>query len=261
MVRLAGEVGLAAIAITDHDSMEGVPEGIAAGERFGVEVVPGVEMSTDGPNSEEVHILGYFLEADPVGLRAVLQAQKESRLRRLEQMLARLRQIGVMVPIQHVLKLARSNGAVGRPHLAQAMVEIGYVANIAEAFERYLDEGRPAYLPRRRLRSEQAIAAIRQAGGVPVLAHPGLSHCSEEAIHQWVKVGLRGIEVAYSQHTSAQETHYRELANALGLIATAGSDFHGLSGEQMGLGARTCDFGTVKRLREEARRIRQAGCP
>lgn len=256
LVARARAAGLQAVAITDHDAVEGVPEAMLAGSEHGVLVVPGVEINTDVPGTE-VHILGYFLDVDSPRLRESLQGLREGRLRRAERMVERLHENGVPIALERVLAIADGVGAVGRPHVAQAIVELGAAENIGDAFEKYLKPGRPAYVPRQRFTPEEAITAVRDAGGVPVLAHPGASD-RDECLREWIRAGLRGLEAEHPQHRPEQMAHYRRLARDLGLIATAGTDFHGPREGAPDLGDYACDLTTVERLRAEADRIRAA---
>jgi len=253
LVEHARAVGLKAIAITDHDAVEGVPEGELAGSARGILVVPGVEINTDIPGTE-VHIPGYFVDVRAEALCEALRNLREGRVRRAERMVERLHSNGVPVALERVLAIANGVGAVGRPHVARAIVEAGWAENIGDAFEKYLKPGRAAYVPRQRFTPEEAIAVVRDAGGVPVLAHPGASAC-DERIPEWVRAGLRGLEVDHPQHGPEQVTHYRRLARDLGLVATAGSDFHAPREGAPGLGDHPCGLEVVERLREEAERL------
>lgn len=254
LVALGKEVGLDALAITDHDTVDGVPEGIEAGDRLGMLVIPGVEINTEVQGAE-VHMLGYFLDVSSEALAVALRNLREGRLRRAEQMVSRLQAVGVPVRLERVLALAGDEGSVGRPHLAQALVELGVATDLSDAFDKYLSRGRVGYMPRPKFTPEQAIATIRAAGGVPVLAHPALSRCDDQ-IRAWVRAGMRGLEVEHNDQGDEQTMHYRRIARDLGLVATAGSDFHSASGGRVTLGSRTCGWEVIDRLRAEAERVR-----
>ncbi|HOJ23558.1 MAG TPA: PHP domain-containing protein [Armatimonadota bacterium] len=254
VVAHARELGLAAVGITDHDAIDGVAEALEAGERLGVTVVPGVEVNTDVPGSE-VHMLGYFIDIDSSTLREALKGLREGRLRRAEQIVTKLRGVGVPVELERVLAIADGVGAVGRPHIARAIVEAGFAADISDAFDRYLSPGRPAHVPRPRFTPEEAIVAIREGGGAPVLAHPA-SAGRDECLRDWMRLGLVGIEADHTSHRPDEVLHYYRIARELGLIATAGSDFHGSPGTGAPLGERTCGLEVIDRLREAAERIR-----
>ncbi|MDH7568138.1 MAG: PHP domain-containing protein [Armatimonadota bacterium] len=255
LVALAQEMGLAAVGVTDHDSVDGVPEAMEAGQRLGVWVVPGVEISTEA-SEQEVHLLGYFLDPYHAPLRAALRQLREGRLRRGEEMVTRLRALGIDVDMKRLLELAGEQGSVGRPHLAQALVELGAAESIDEAFRLYLRRGRPAYVRRQKLAPEQAISLVRDAGGVPVLAHPAPAQ-RDECIPGWVRTGLCGIETRHPDHDEEDVIRYCDLARRFGLIATAGSDFHRHEGRRRRLGACTSPLSVVKRLEKAAAAIRE----
>ncbi len=224
IVREAGERGLRAISITDHDCVDGVQPAQEAGARYGVEVVPGVEINTDfGPR--EVHILGYFIRPEDAALREALGTIRESRRRRAAAMVQRLGALGVPLELEAVLGLA-PQGSVGRPHVAQALVAAGACRTLAEAFTRYLKRGRPAYVPRYKLSPAEAIAAIRESGGLAALAHPGLIH-DDRVVKSIIALGVSGLEIYHCDHTPAMVERYRRLAARVGLAMTGGSDSHG----------------------------------
>ncbi|MDI6893243.1 MAG: PHP domain-containing protein [Bacillota bacterium] len=224
VVREAARLGLAGVAITDHDTVAGVAEGVAEGARAGITVVPGVEVGAER-GSEEVHVLGYFVDVDHRGLRATLLRLQGSRERRMERMAERVARLGMPVSLQRVRELA-AGGALGRPHMARALVEAGYATSVKEAFERFLERGRPGYVPREHISPEAAVGVIREAGGAGVLAHPGLLR-DDSFIPDLVACGLAGIEVYYPEHGPEAVARYRAMARRLGLMATGGSDFHG----------------------------------
>lgn len=223
IVSLARTAGLHTIAITDHDAVEGIPEALAAAEGGGLEVLAGVEVSADMGHAE-IHILGYLIDWRDAELVESLALSRASRLERLDLMLERLRAIGIHVSREHVLALA-DGGSVGRPHVAMAMREGHHVETIQEAFDRYLAEGRPAYVPRAKMTPGEAIARIRAAGGLAVLAHPwGIT----SLVPELVKQGLAGLEVYYTGYTPAMSAELIAIAKLHGLVCTGGSDFHGL---------------------------------
>lgn len=230
-VRLAAEAGLSAIAITDHDTVSGVPEALAAAERYGVEVVPGVEISTVS-GGQDIHVLGYWVDIGDERFLARLKELRETRDRRNEMLLERLSALGLPLSMEDVLAETealrkRRDDTVGRPHIAAAMVRKGYVSNVQVAFERYLAKGGAAYVNPPRIEPETAIAWIREAGGAPVLAHPGLYDDEELVVRLASGGGLAGIEARHADHDAEAELRYRELAKRYGLLVTAGSDFHG----------------------------------
>jgi len=226
VVALAAEKGFEAIAITDHDTMSGVPEALAAGRRLGVRVISGVEISAGGDT--EVHVLGYAIQ-EPEKLVQVLERMRTQRSQRMRQMVLRLNELGIQVPLKRVTGLARES--VGRSHLARVLVEDGVVRDVREAFQRYLAPGRPAYVEREKLSVSQAVALIDSAGGIPVIAHPGQNHGEsfwmKDRFAELKDVGLRGIEAYHMAHSQQQAIAFARMAKDLKLLVTGGSDYHG----------------------------------
>jgi hypothetical protein len=223
VVARALERSLAALAITDHDLVEGVERArIAAGTAL--ELVPGIEVSStlDGM---DLHILGYYIDPEEAEFVDALARFREERLRRALAMVERLRELGAPVDFDEVIELA-GPGVVGRPHVAEALLRAGHVETVDEAFRRFLGARGEAFIPRPSFRPERAIALIHAAGGVSVLAHPG-SALPDLVIEQLASAGLRGLEVWHPQHGAAAVRRFRALARRLGLLETGGSDFHG----------------------------------
>uniref|UniRef100_A0A832MJM1 PHP domain-containing protein n=1 Tax=Eiseniibacteriota bacterium TaxID=2212470 RepID=A0A832MJM1_UNCEI len=223
LVALAVERGLAALAVTDHDSVEALPRARAAAPST-LEIVPGIEVSTTAAGLD-LHVLGYYVDPEHAGLRARLERFRGERVARAEAILARLADLGHAVARDEVLALA-GHGVVGRPHVAQALVRAGHVATVDEAFRRFLAPHGAAYVPRPAFRPEEAIALIHGAGGVSVLAHPGAA-LGDTLAERLVAAGLRGVEVWHPQHAAPAMRRWRAFAARFGLIATGGSDFHG----------------------------------
>jgi len=229
LVRSAAEMGLNVIALTDHDSVEGVASALAAAKNFpSLEVIPGVELSTDVPQGE-VHILGYFIDLDNLELMEALDRFRNSRRIRARKMIAKLNSLGVAVDEERVQELA-GDGAVGRPHIAQVMLERGYVSSLREAFGRYIGRKSCAYVEREKMTPAEAVGLVVRGGGLPVLAHPANLDHLEELIPELQKAGLVGLEVYYGGYTSTVVRHLASLGRKYGLIATGGSDYHGLEG-------------------------------
>lgn len=224
VVEKAGKAGLTALAVTDHDTIRGVAPALEAGREIGITVLPGVELAAEEEDGE-VHLLGYLFDPHHPLLREELARLEKARLARVERMVEKIRALGIPLALERVLALA-GEGTVGRPHVARALVEIGAVGSVAEAFARYLERHGPAYVPRLKMAPEEAVLLIRRAGGVAVLAHPGLSRC-EELIPRLVSAGLQGLEVYHPEHTPQMVEHYRGLCRRYGLLATGGSDYHG----------------------------------
>lgn len=223
LVRTARQVGLRILAITDHDTVDGIASAAEEAGRAGIELVPGVELSTDVPDGE-VHILGYFVDWHDEEFLALLRRLREGRLARAQEMVRRLNQLGLPITFEEVARHA--DGSVGRPHVARALVAAGYVASFEEAFERYLARGRPAYVERERFAPEEAVQAVQRAGGVPVFAHP-LWGGQRDRVGRLVDCGLRGIEAYYPDHSPQDVRRFLDWARDFGLVATGGSDYHG----------------------------------
>lgn len=241
VVRHARQMGLQAIAITDHDTVDGVPEAVEEGRSEGVEVVEGVELSVDSPRGT-CHLLGYFLDPLDDAFREKLKVVQRARQERNQRLIERLKELGVDLTLEQVRAIA-PHGQLCRPHFALAMVKKGYVATVDEAFERYLRKGGPAYVEKFKFTPEEAIESIRRAGGVPVLAHPFTLELDDEELERFLKAlkerGLEGIEVYYPDHTSQQRELYYALAKRYDLAITGGTDFHGSSkdGIELGIGS------------------------
>lgn len=226
LVSLAAEKGFEVIAITDHDTMSGVAEAKQAGKRLGVRVISGVEISAGGDT--EVHVLGYAIR-QPDKLVQVLERMRSQRSQRMQQMVAKLNDLGIPISLSRVTGLAQES--VGRSHLARVLVEDGVVRDVRDAFNRYLAPGRPAYVEREKLTVRQAVALIDSAGGIPVIAHPGQNHGDtfwmKERFASLKDAGLKGIEAYHMAHSQQQAITFARMAKDLGLLVTGGSDYHG----------------------------------
>ncbi|MHB9154220.1 MAG: PHP domain-containing protein, partial [Endomicrobiales bacterium] len=228
-VRYAHKKDLAAISITDHDMIDGIPPAIDEGEKLGVEVIPGVELSTELslPEKSEMHILGYFINWKNKQFRESLALFQKSREQRAHTILEKLDRLGIRLD-RDALFAATKGGAIGRLHFAKALVNGGFAASINDAFHRYLGIGRSAYVPKLRLTPEDAIKMISRTGGIAVLAHPFYGHYSNRNLLKGlVRDGLRGIEVWHSKHPPETIDLFTKLAAEFGLLATGGSDCHG----------------------------------
>lgn len=255
LVELASQRGLRVLAVTDHDSTDGIDEAIAAGQRLGVTVIPGIELGTETEHGE-VHLLGYFIDHRDPALQARLTEFREGRERRVARIVERLGELGMPIDLAEVQRLA-AGGSIGRAHVARVMVAAGYVDSVDDAFERFLAFGRPAYVPRPRLTPREAVALVHRAGGAAVLAHPYTVADLDETLADLVDAGLDGLEVYYAIYSDEQRDALRDLADHYGLIPTGGSDYHG-PGQQEGreLGTAPVPVETVERLRQAARRAR-----
>jgi len=227
VVHKSVELGLTIIAITDHDSVDGIVPALAAAKAFPqLKVIPNVEISTDVPQGE-VHVLGYFIDYTDYELKATLERMRDSRKRRAQGMIAKLGNLGLYIDWQRVQEIAGS-GSIGRPHIAQAMLEKGYIASIKEAFTKYISRDGPAYVEREKMTPAEAVELILQAKGLPVLAHPFTINDPETLVAELKAAGLIGIEAYYNSYTSDEINRLVALAEKHNLIATGGSDYHGL---------------------------------
>ena len=235
IINRAQRLNLAAIAITDHDSIYGSKEALQAGIPPSLKFLTGVEISaahpTFFPGSGSFHILGYCIRLDNQALNQALNRLREARKNRNPKIIKRLNELGLKISLEDVNPTI-AHGQLGRPHIAQVMIKKGFVKSMDEAFDKFLGAGKPAYVDKNRIGCEETIKMIRDAGGVPVLAHPALLNINddfqlEELIQNLIKIGMRGIEVYYPEHSPEQMQRYRELANKYNLLITGGTDFHG----------------------------------
>jgi hypothetical protein len=213
------------LALTDHDTVEGVPDAIAEGNRLGITVIPGTELSAER-NGREAHILGYFVDLQNEYFLRDLDAFAQMRTVRIEKIVEKLRALGFDIDLDRVNEIA-GPGTIGRPHVARALIEKGYATDVSDAFNRFLSSGRPGYIPRKKITPQEAVGLIVRAGGVPVLAHPYSTRAVEESLEELVPLGLRGLEVYYGEYSEAQRDELRRIAERWNLIPTGGSDFHG----------------------------------
>lgn len=223
VVRAAKDAGLAAIALTDHDTMAGVAEATVAGAELGIRVVPGVELSAIHAE-REVHLLGLHISR-PSAIQDALNAFRERRFARAQEIVAKLNQLGVPISFESVQAVA-AGAAIGRPHLARVLIERGWARDVRDAFDRYLGSGRPAYVPKARLSVADAIALVHAGGGLAVLAHPGPDG-RRELIEAFVAVGLDGVEVRHPGHSAEDTARLGALVDFFGLVPSGGSDWHG----------------------------------
>lgn len=236
LVARARAAHLTVIAITDHDTTAGTIAARAAAREAGLELVPGIEISAVA-DGRDVHMLGYFIDADAPSLKTFLEAQRAERVRRVTEMGHRLAALGCAIEVEPILAAAQCGRSVGRPQIADALVRGGHAVDRDDAFARYLEHGAPGFVPRRGASPFDVIRAVHDAGGVVSMAHPGLTR-RDDLISAMVAAGLDGLEARHSDHDEATEARYRALAAELGVFTTAGSDYHGDSGRRAGrLGA------------------------
>jgi 3',5'-nucleoside bisphosphate phosphatase len=243
----AASRGIAAIALTDHDTLSGVPGVFHLQDAHGLKVIAGIEISAEY-DPGVLHILGYF-PAYPDGLESALKQVQEARAQRIPKIIERLNALGFMLTEEDI-KTDAAAAQIGRPHIAKALLKKGYVRSFDEAFDKYLGIGRKAYVPKEKMTWEKIIALIMHHGGLPVLAHPctlSLGAQEEEAfINNLEKAGLAGLEVYYPDHTPEKTAHYENLASRLGLMVTGGTDYHGPVRNGLSIG----DYGIDKELLE-----------
>jgi predicted metal-dependent phosphoesterase TrpH len=249
LVDLAVQRGLVALAITDHDTVEGLPGGEAAA-RGRIEFVPGIELST-AFEGIEYHLLGYHFDSTRPALRARLESFRLQRLQRVQSMAERLSAAGVPVVFEDVVTLA-GPGVIGRPHLAAALVQAGHADSVEDAFRRFIGRGGVAFIPRPAPTPEDAIALLAEAGGVAVLAHPGAS-LPDAMLERMVDAGLAGVEVWHPHHPPGIVRRFRTLAAKHGLVETGGSDYHG-PGRSADLGASRVPARVLEALKRAAGR-------
>lgn len=246
----ARRLGLGALALTDHDTVEGCARAAAACALHGLEFVPGTELTAEHAG-QEVHVLGYFLDITHPDLLRELSRFQRARQERIREMVARLNHRGVGLQPEAVFALANCRSP-GRPHVARALVQHGYCGSLEEAFERFLKKHRPAWVPKCKVSARQAIELIHAAGGLAVMAHPGLNRC-DALVPALVEVGLDGLECWHTKHSEAQVAHYLELARRHGLLVTGGSDCHGTSKGQPTLGTVRLAWDHYQRLKNAPR--------
>ncbi len=238
-----------AIALTDHDSVEGCARAAAACRTVGIEFIPGAELTAE-QNGNELHILGYFLDTANERLLSEIAKFQAVRQDRIRLMVEKLNLLGVPLEVEAVFALANCRSP-GRPHVARALVNAGLCYSLDEAFERFLKKNRPAWVPKMKMSALDGIRLIHQAGGLAVMAHPGLNR-TDEVIPGLVAAGLDGIECFHTKHSTSMAEHYLEIADRHRLLVTGGSDCHGLSKGRPLIGTVKLPYEHVERLRERA---------
>lgn len=216
--------GLDGIAITDHDTVTGIRAAIDYGKKCNFPVIPGIELSTKH-DGRDVHVLGYWIDTDAIEADGRLRDLREAREQRCYKIVARLEMLGMKLDADSIIASAGNCDSIGRPHIAKAMVEAGYVGNIKEAFVKWIGQGMPAYVPRMKMTPYEAVSRIIEAKGAAVLAHPGVG-VPDYLIGRLVKQGIIGIEAFHPEHNIAEEKKYLQLSHRLRIAATGGSDFH-----------------------------------
>lgn len=238
LVQLAKKQGLKAIALTDHDTIRGLDDALQAGKKFGLEVIPGCELSVEYPGGT-MHILGLWVRPDAVQLNAALKSLRDKRNQRNELIIARLRDMGIDITYAEVKEVA-GEGSVGRPHLARVLMNKKIVSSIQQAFDEYLGPDGKAYVPKQKLSPEQAISLLKKEQATVFLAHPFSLNLDvpdlKKKLVQLKQLGLDGVEAFYSEHTPEQTAAYLDLCRDLDLLVSGGSDFHGDNKPHIALG-------------------------
>jgi predicted metal-dependent phosphoesterase TrpH len=248
LIQKAREIGLEILGIADHDSVNAIEESIEFGKELGIEVVPGVELSS-AIDEREIHILGYFIDFRNEALLEHLAFSRDERLKRAERIVEKLNNINIPLKLDSVLEKAGS-AAVGRPHIANALLDEGLTGSYVEAFSKYIGYGGPAYEKKQSLSPEETITLIASVGGLSFLAHPG-KYTSEMVLQRLIKSGLDGIEVIHPSHTPDKVRHYQDIVSQYFLLESGGSDFHGGKRNDDGaLGAYNVPTAWVQEMKE-----------
>ncbi|WP_408956071.1 PHP domain-containing protein [Natroniella sp. ANB-PHB2] len=224
VVKTAKKLGFSAIAITDHDTLAGLEEGAKAAKEEGIEFVPGIELNTDYDDTE-VHILGYYPDYNTEKLLKKLDTLQKARYNRIKNMVKKLNELGFEIEFKEIIDIAEG-AALGRPHIAQIMLDKGYIEEWSQAFDQYIGCRRPAYIKRKKLTPKEAIQLIKSAKGVPIIAHPALIG-KDQLLPKLVEWGAEGFEVYHTDHDQAATQRYLEFAQQHDLLITGGSDCHG----------------------------------
>jgi len=225
LVRKAKSSGLNYLSITDHDNVDGLDEAIETGKEIGLEVIPGVELSSDY-KGREVHILGYFFDYKNPELLEYLISFRKLRLERAEKIVNKLNNLKIPIKMDEVLDKVKGNTSIGRPHIAFALIDGNYIHNYYEAFVKYIGDGKPAYEKKKNIETKEAIKLISKAGGVSFVAHPG-KNIRDEALIEIIEQGIDGIEVIHPSHSPDYVTYFQDFASQYFLLESGGSDFHG----------------------------------
>ncbi|MBE6944267.1 MAG: PHP domain-containing protein [Ruminococcaceae bacterium] len=262
VVRTAYAAGLSAIALSDHDNIEGVPEAMAEGQRLGIEVIPAVELSAQ--SGTELHILGYFIDIHNKQLNDAMAYALQVRDQRQEETCRKLNEQGFNITMEEAREEAHGNPVLCRAHFAQIMVRKGYAESVKDAFNRYLSVGCYAYSNRQALTGPEAVSIIREAGGIAVAAHLHLIKMEDEALKEYLKTlmpyGLEGVEGYYTDYTPDMNQRYRAMAKELGLTISGGTDYHGANKPHISIGKGRGDleipYSVLEGLKERHRLVR-----
>jgi 3',5'-nucleoside bisphosphate phosphatase len=222
----AKHAGLTHLAITDHDNVDAIDEAVSIGEKHGLEIVPGVEISAEH-NGRETHILAYYFDYLNEELLSYLKNFRKERLKRAEKIVEKLNELNIPITLADVLARVKGNGSVGRPHIAVAILEKGLVHNYYDAFTKFIGDGKPAYVKKPNISAKDAISLINRCGGLSFIAHPGKSMRNNNALFELIEFGIDGIEVIHPSHSDHDREYFRDIASQYFLLESGGSDFHG----------------------------------
>lgn len=254
VIYYANSIGLVAVGITDHDTTDGITEAIVSAQEYEIEVVAGLELSAEFKDfpEEEIHILGYFIDYNNENLKKQLRIFQEARQQRAEHIFEKLSFLGLNLDKQEVFESCAKSQSIGRLHFARVLLKKNIVSNIKEAFEKYLGYGKPAYVPKFKLPTQQAISMIIEAGGIPVLAHPYANgYIDVNSIKKLINQGLKGIEIYHPKHHKNAIEELLMIAEKYDLLITGGSDCHGsLSGNNSMIGAIKLSYNALMKLKE-----------
>jgi hypothetical protein len=261
LVRLAKESGLDAIAVTDHDTFQGIPEAMEAGKKYGIEVIPGAELSLESPEGANwIHVVALWLPEQADELQKAFDWVIEGRANRNREIVAKLRELGVNITYEAVA--ARASGTIGRPHFAQELMALGVVSSMDEAFKVWIGDNGRAYVPKRKLTPGQAFPILKNIGATSILAHPFALKLNyketEKVVRRLMALGLDGMEVYYSEHSETDTRAFGEMADRLGLLQSGGSDFHGTNKPDIRLGVGRGNLDIPNKLLEKMKEARRA---
>jgi predicted metal-dependent phosphoesterase TrpH len=248
LVRMAAANGLKAISLTDHDSVSGIPELLSASAESNLEVLSGCELSCEF-DGRDLHVLGYGVDHEHVAFGNTLQKFRDTRHERGLKIIEKLNALGVDITVEEVL--ARAEGAaLGRPHVAAVLVEKGIVSRVAEAFDKYIAEGGPAYVPKYKMTASDAVNHIHGAGGLAFTAHPGIFLENESELHQMLDEGFDGIEVYHPKHDARRRASLKAIADERGLLVSGGTDYHGFAGRDLPMGSEEVSYDLLVAIKE-----------
>lgn len=248
LVRMAKKNGLGAISLTDHDSLGGIPELIEAGNEMDLEVISGVELSCDF-RDRDLHVLGYGVDHGHAGFQGILKKFREARLQRGLQIIEKLNALGIEIDPQQVLSRA-DGAALGRPHIAAVLVETGAVSYVGEAFDKYIAEGGPAYVPKYKMTANDAVNHIHDGGGLAFTAHPGIFLENTSEMYDLIEEGFDGIEVYHPKHNKQRQAELKAIADERGMLVSGGTDYHGFKGRDLPMGSMEVSYELLAAIKE-----------